>query len=171
MKTRTKALSIALILTAIAVPLALNATMAIPAGSWSPTQTTEQPVNQQQSDELGPRAKLLMWLVAHSSPTEVDGTVVALVKNMLILQVGEDQVRVLMPPGWMVDGKAIRAEKLFNGTYMGIGDEVTVKALETILKTDGEGFSLYTLIGYEIIDNENEAHAYAILPFNIETSG
>jgi len=170
MKTRTKALSIILVLTAIAVPLALNAAMATPVGSWSPTQTTEQPLNQQQSNELGPRAKLLIWLIAHSTPTEVDGTVVALVKNMLVLQVDEDQVRVLMPPGWIVNGKAIRAEKLFNGTYMDIGDEVTVKALETILKTDNEGFSLYTLIGYEIIDETSGAHAYAILPFNIETS-
>ncbi len=171
MKTHMKALSIILILTAIAVPLALNTTMAAPTVSWNPTQTTEPQVDQQQSNELGPRARLLKWLIAHSTPAEVNGEAVALVRNMLVVQVGEDQVRVLMPQGWIVDGEAIRAGRLFNGTYMSLGDDVTVKALKTILKTDGEGFSIYTLIGYEIIDNENGAHAYAILPFNIETSG
>jgi len=171
MKTHMKALSIALILTAIAVPLALNATMAAPMGSLSLTQTNEPQVDQQKSNALGPRAKLLKWLIAHSTPAEVNGKAVALVKNMLIVKVGEDQVRVLMPPGWIVDEKAIRAGRLFNGTYMSLGDNLTVKALKTILKTDGEGLSIYTLIGYDIIDKTHGTHAYAILPFNIKTSG
>ncbi len=170
MKTYMKALSIALILMVIAVPLALNVTMAAPVGSWSLAQTTEPQVVQQQSNEPGPRAQLLKWLIAHSTPVEVNGEAVALVRNMLIVQVGEDQVRVLMPRGWTVDGNVIGAGRLFNGTYMSFGDDVTVKALKTVLKTDDEGFNIYTLIGYEIIDNENGAHAYAILPFNIETS-
>jgi len=169
MKTHMKVLSIVLILTAIAVPLALNATMAASVGTWSLKQTNEPQVDQQQSDELGPRAKLLKWLIAHSTPAEVNGKAVALVKHMLIVQVGKEQVRVLMPIGWIVDEKAIRVGRLFNGTYMSLGDNITVKALKTILKT-GEGFSLYTLIGYEIIDQTSGAHAYAILPFNIETS-
>jgi hypothetical protein len=171
MKTHMKVICSTLILAAIVVPFALNATMAAPVGSWSLMQTSEPQADQQQSNELGARAKLLEWLINHSTPAEVNGEAIALVKHILIIQVGKNQVRVLMSPGWIVDGKAIRAGKLFNGTYMSLSDDITVKALKTVLKTDNEGFSIYTLIGYEIIDKTSGAHAYAILPFNIETNG
>lgn len=172
MKTHVKALSIALILTAMVVPLVLNAASVSVFGSEAPMQTNRLRLQEGQPfQEAKAGARLIKWLIAHSTPAEVNGKAIALVKHMLVVQVGETQVRVLMAPGWIVDEKVIRAGKLFNGTYMSFGDTITVKALKTVLKTDDTGFSLYTLLGYEIIDETSGAHAYAILPFNIETSG
>jgi hypothetical protein len=113
------------------------------------------------------KARRVWWFLNHSEPTEVDGTAVALFKNMLIIDTSEGQIRIHLPQAWTVDGEVTMREELFESSYLSEGETITVKALRADV-IDKQGLCVYLLLGYEII-NESTVHAYAILPFNIET--
>jgi len=113
------------------------------------------------------KARRGWWFLNHSEPTEVDGAAVVLFKNMLIVDTGEGQIRIHLPQAWTVDGEVTMREELFESGYLSEGETITVKALRADV-IDKEGLCVYLLLGYEII-NESTVHAYAILPFNIET--
>ncbi len=107
------------------------------------------------------------WFLNHSEPTELDGTAVALFKNMLIVDTGEGQIRIHLPRAWTVNEDIMMREELFESGYLSEGETITVKALRADV-IDKEGLCVYLLLGYEII-NEASVRAYAVLPFNIET--
>jgi hypothetical protein len=113
------------------------------------------------------KARRGWWFLNHSEPTEVDGAAVALFKNMLIIDTSEGQIRIHLPRAWTVDGEVTMREELFESGYLSEGETITVKALRADV-IDKQGLCVYLLLGYEII-NESTVHAYAILPFNIET--
>ena len=173
MTSKTKALVIALVVAAVTglllyVPLSL-------AGSRSNqgnevTDNSMPMVNSEMPDLQGLgefRRELLRRFIANATPVEIHGTVVALVKRMLVLNTAEGQVRILLPPKWTVAEKVLQREDLFKTDYLTIGQSITVKALKGTLVTR-ESYSIYVLFGYEII-NASGIHAYAVLPFNIET--
>lgn len=113
------------------------------------------------------KARRGWWFLNHSEPTEVDGAAVALFKNMLIVDTDEGQIRIHLPQAWTVDGEVTMREELFESGYLSEGENIAVKALRADV-IDKQGLCVYLLLGYEII-NESTVHAYAILPFNIET--
>lgn len=106
------------------------------------------------------------WVIKNSEPVTVDGTVVGLIRHMLVLDVGDGQVRVLLPPVWSVGMEIVRAKDLFDNGFLVQGENVTVKALKTSLVAE-EDYDAYLLFGYEIT-NATVVHAFAVLPFNIE---
>lgn len=130
-----------------------------------PMITDIEPLVIQPIGEL--RLRLLRRFIANATPVEVQGTVVALVKQMLVLNVAEGQVRIHLPPTWIVEEAVLETEDLFETDYLTVGQSITVKTLKGTLIT-GVGYSIYVLFGYEII-NASNVHAYAVLPFNIET--
>lgn len=105
--------------------------------------------------------------LAHANATEVNGTVVSEFKGMLILGSIEGQVRILLPEYWSLDTEVIGRAKLFNSTFSAPGQNVTVRVLESVL-LERPSFSINVMVGYEVI-NATGTHAYAVLPFNIET--
>jgi hypothetical protein len=113
------------------------------------------------------RHELLRRFIANSTPAEIHGTVVALVRRMLVLNTAEGQVRILLPPKWIVGEKVLETEDLFETGYLAVGQSITVETLKGTLVTK-EAYSIYVLFGYEII-NESSVHAYVVLPFNIKT--
>ena len=119
--------------------------------------------------ERQPKLELLRRLIETATPTEINGTVVALVEKMLVLDTDEGHVRIHLPPTWSVNYTVLEKEELFNNTFSAIGENVTVKALKAVL-FDGDGFRINVMMGYEIV-NANSVHAYAVLPFNIEVEG
>jgi RNase P/RNase MRP subunit p29 len=116
---------------------------------------------------VGLKVRFVWWFLNHSESVEVDGKVVTLTENMLILSTGEDQTRVHLPAEWTVDNEVLMREELFASGYLSEGESITVKALGADL-IDKEGLHIYLLVGYEIIDDAG-AHAYANLHVNIET--
>ncbi len=116
--------------------------------------------------ECYPKPELFKRLMANATLVEINGTVVALVNDMLVLDTEEGHVRIHLPKVWTVNYEVMQREELFNGTFSSVGQSVTVKALKTVL-FEGDGFSVTVMMGYEII-NADSAHAYAVLPFNIE---
>jgi hypothetical protein len=113
------------------------------------------------------RAHLIRWFLRRSEPVEVEGTVVALFKRLLIVNTDEGQIRIHLSQAWIIDEELTMREELFESGYLSKGENIVVKALraDVIAK---EGLRIYLLLGYEIID-ESGVHAYAVLPFNIET--
>jgi hypothetical protein len=173
MTSRVKILGIALVVAAVTglllyVPLSL-------AGSQNNNSNEEvNPSIPMMNDEmpniqsLGEfRRELLRRFIANATPVEIHGTAVALVKRMLVLNTAEGQVRILLPPTWTVGEKVLEREDLFKTDYLTIGQNIAVKALKGTLVIR-ESYSIYVLFGYEII-NVSGIHAYAVLPFNIET--
>lgn len=116
--------------------------------------------------ECYPKLELVKRLIANATPTEINGTVVALVRDMLVLDTDEGHIRIHLPPVWTLNYEVMQREELFNNTFSSIGQNVTVKALKTIL-FENDGLSINVMMGYEII-NADSIHAYAVLPFNIE---
>lgn len=116
--------------------------------------------------ECYPKLELFKELIANATPIEINGTVVALIKDMLVLDTDEGHVRIHLPPVWTINYEVMQTEELFNNTFSSIGQNVTVKALKAVL-FENEGLSINIIMGYEIINAES-VHAYAVLPFNIE---
>jgi len=113
------------------------------------------------------KARRAWWFLNHPEPAEVNGAAVALFKNMLIVDTAEGQIRIHLPQAWTIDGQVTMREELFESGYLSEGKTITVKALRADV-IDKQGLCVYLLLGYEII-NGSTVHAYAILPFNIET--
>lgn len=107
------------------------------------------------------------WFLNHSEPAELDGTAVVLFKNMLVVDTAEGQIRIHLPQAWTLNGEVVMREGLFESGYLSEGENITVKALRADV-IDKEELCIYLILGYEIID-ESSVHAYAVLPFNIET--
>jgi len=118
-------------------------------------------------EHFGLNFEQLKFFLNHATAVKINGSVVALVKGMLILNTLEGHVTILLPENWTVDSMVVNRETLFNGTFSGVDQNVTVKALKSVL-FEHDNFSINVIIGYEII-NANGIHAYALLPFNIET--
>jgi hypothetical protein len=105
-------------------------------------------------------------LLQNATLSTVQGTVVSEVKGMLILDTGSGQIRVLLPKEWTVDNEVVGRGSLFNGTFASPGQTVTMKVLESDVFSN-TNFSINVMVGYEAI-NATAAHAYAVLPFNIQ---
>jgi hypothetical protein len=112
------------------------------------------------------RVRFVLWFLKHAEPTEVDGTVIALVEKKVILNTNKDQIRINLPPEWTVDDEVLTRGELFASNYLSEGESVTIKALKADL-IDREGLCIYLLIGYEIINQEG-VHSIANLHVNIE---
>lgn len=110
---------------------------------------------------------ILKKFLKHVTAVSVNGTVVGLVNGTLILNTNGGNVRIFLPELWSVDTELMGRAQLFNNTFSGREQNVTVKALKSII-FEGSNFSINVMFGYEII-NEQGIHAFAVLPFNIET--
>ncbi|RJS85016.1 hypothetical protein CW702_01625, partial [Candidatus Bathyarchaeota archaeon] len=72
-----------------------------------------------------------------------------------------------LPPIWRDGNKVMNLSEVFNGGYLGVGESVTIKALQrTIINKNGTGISV--LVAYEIEGSSYLLHA--VLPFNVVSS-
>jgi hypothetical protein len=96
----------------------------------------------------------------------VEGSVVSVLRGMLILDTGSGQVRVMVPKAWTIGNQVVNTVGLFNGTFVSPGQTLTVKVLKADVFSN-TSFSVNVMLGYEAV-NGTGTHAYAALPFNIE---
>ena len=171
MKSKPKILAITLVIVAVAsVFLYAPLTNAFQSnGNQESEVETHDSMNFDASCRRRPRPRIrrLWWFLNHSEPVELDGTAVALFKDVLLVDTAEGQIRVHFPPEWTANGELMTREELFESDYLSEGENIAVKALRADV-IDKEGLCIYLLLGYEIID-ESGVHAYAVLPFSIET--
>jgi hypothetical protein len=127
---------------------------------------TDQQIGQAISQQSGVGLRVFANFLNHANQTEVTGKVVSEFQGMLILSTDQGQVRVLLPKTWSYKNQLLNRTELIDN-FAATGETITVKVLK------GEwvknNFSLNIMIGYEAI-NAADAHAYAVLPFNIEAS-
>ena len=164
MRSKLKVVAIALVMIAVA-----GALLYMPlTGALQPGEEEDPDARFAVRNQRRPRLKArLAWrFLNRSEPVEVEGTVVALFKDMLIVDTTEERIRIHLPPRWNVDEEVMTRERLFE-SYLSVGEDITVNALRANV-IDKEGLCIYLLLGHEIID-DGGVHAYAVLPFNIET--
>jgi hypothetical protein len=129
--------------------------------------TTNQQISQFIQNHPGVGSGALGRFLNHATLAEITGTVVSEFNGMLVLSTGSGQVRVLLPKMWSYNNQLLNRTELINSDFVGAGQTVTFKVLK------GEwaetGFSINIMIAYEAVNSAN-AHAYAVLPFNIETN-
>jgi len=114
---------------------------------------------------LGWRKKVgLVWrFLKKAEATEVKGEVVALERNILVLDVeGESAVNILVAPKWTDMENVLESEVLFNDLD---GKTITLKVLKAGYTNPNE-VTVSVIFGYEI--DVGEDNYYAVLPFNIE---
>lgn len=167
--TKTKFLTIMLVSVAACMMIYLPFTMALQPDCELGDENVFAKMAEDGSCECGDilKLRLLWWFLNHSEPVEVEGTVVMLIDNKLVLSSGEEQIGVHLPEEWIVNGEVVTPQELFLSGYPSEGENVTVKALGADI-IDKNGVRIYLLIGYEII-NQSGVHATANLPVNIET--
>jgi hypothetical protein len=107
-------------------------------------------------------------LLQNATLATVQGTIVSEYRGMLILDTNTSQIRVQLPNAWTLDNQVVSRATLFNGTFTSQGQSVTLKVLESDV-VNNTNFSINVMMGYEAI-NATGTHAYAVLPFNIQTS-
>ncbi|MCK4440148.1 hypothetical protein KAU85_04100 [Candidatus Bathyarchaeota archaeon] len=171
MKLKIKVLAVTLVMVVVASVL-LYAPITVALNSGEGQECCGKALNNENFVACGRRrpwlkARLCWWFLNHSEPVEVEGTAVALLKDMLILDTAEGQIRIHLPQEWIVDQELTMREELFESGYLSGDESVNIKALRADV-IDKEGLCIYLLLGYEII-NDSNIHAYAVLPFNIET--
>ena len=110
----------------------------------------------------------LKYFLNHATAVQVNGSVAILVNDMLAVDTVGGQVRIFLPENCTVNHTIVSRSVLFNGTFSGAGQNVTVKVLKSII-FEHNNFDINIMVGYEII-NAKGIHAFALLPFNIETN-
>ena len=164
MKLAWKTLGVALVIMAIVVPLVMYTPISAEAenGGESPNKPITIVCK-------GDRWKALVhkYFIKNTVPVEIEGNLAAHVRRLLILNVESEEVSVIVPRGWLVNGEAMRLSELFEEGYLNVGDELVITALEAAY-TNENGVTFYIIFGYEIENQTNGSHLSAILPFNIE---
>lgn len=107
------------------------------------------------------------WFLNNSEPTVVEGVVAALLREMLVVNTCDGQMRIVLPEEWTVDTEVMTRDGLFTSGYLSVGENITISALRANI-IEKEGLCIYASLGYEIVD-DSDIHAYAALPLNIET--
>lgn len=113
------------------------------------------------------RKRTAMWFFRRAESVSVEGTVIAHHKNILILTTGEaERLNVVLSRVWNMDSDILGLNQIFEDEYVSIGDDVTMVALNRTV-TNENGVTMTIIFGYEIIDQTNGNHLYAVLPVNI----
>jgi len=157
LKTSSKSLVIAALIAAVVVSLVLYQPVMA-------TDANDDSANTGETMVVKPRCRagLILGFLKRAEPTVVEGKAVALVKNILVLNVDDEPVRVLLPPTWTtMDGEVIAREDLMES----IGDQtITITGLQASFENP-QGVTISIILGYEITTEVSDF--YAALPFNI----
>jgi hypothetical protein len=114
-----------------------------------------------------PRFEILKTLLANATTVEINGSIVALVKNELVLNTTTGHETIILPRAWTVDTQVMKRTQLLNSNFSAVGEEVKVMALKLTL-FENQNIIINVLYGFEITNAESVT-AFALLPFNIET--
>jgi len=166
LKITSKTLLITFVIAAIAVPLMLYQPML--ANGAEEVKVDDVSIVKP-GCRLGWRKKVgLVWrFLKNAEATEVKGEVVALERNILVLDVeGGSAVNILVAPKWTDMEDVLESEELFDDLD---GETITLKALEAGYINPNE-VTVSFIFGYEIVHeiDGGEGNYYAVLPFNIE---
>lgn len=172
MRTKSKILVGVMVALLVALPLMSTSAMA---------EDTNSEVSGAYDNELKKIIKSLMrrlsqqreqrnavWFFKGAEPVTIEAVVKAYHRNILIVTTSEGRLNVVLPRVWNNDSDVIRLHQIFDEGYISIGDEITMNALKRTA-TNKNNVTVTVVFSYEIIDESNGNHLYAVLPFNINT--
>ncbi len=79
---------------------------------------------------LRTKARFAAWFLNNAESVQVQGTVVAVSDNKLILNNVADQIRVHLPAEWTVNNEVLTREELLTSGYMSAGETITIQTLQ-----------------------------------------
>jgi hypothetical protein len=114
------------------------------------------------------RARLGLRFIRNGVPHTLAGEASAVGNSILVLEVGEGQVNVILPPKWILDGQVISTRDLFDGEPLSIGQdqEISLQTLKLELVKN-----THTITAYVAYEMQAEGIVIkALTPVNIETN-
>jgi hypothetical protein len=82
---------------------------------------------------MGDGLQFVQLLSENATLSTVQGTIVSQSGDVLILDTGSGQVRVMIPSEWTVGSEVLSGAALFNGTFASSGQTLTVDVLKSHL--------------------------------------
>ena len=168
MKTKTKVLMlvVASVIASLVVvaPFAQASQSSISLGD----DLTQMEIEETTSNRwwIRPKARFAAWFLQNAEDVQVEGTVVAVSDNKLILNTANDQIRVHLPAEWTVNNQVLTREELLTSGYMSPGETSTIQALQA-QATNKQGVTVYITAGYELTNQLGQT-AVANIIINIE---
>jgi len=167
MKTMWKIVAVAMVIMAVAVPMVMYAPL-IAASTNNDSDGGNVTLESLKSNLNPEMPAVWRYLLKHAEPVVIEGTLSAHAGRLLIIDEDQQQqVSVVVPRGWLVDGNTVRLAKIFQEGMIKIGDHLTITALQASYKNEN-GVTIYLIFGYEIYNASNDKEFKALLPFNIE---
>ena len=167
MKSKSRVILAAVAISVILISLALfRPSLAAPSGKEEDRPKWRGPHAVKMGEDLRfNRGSMLgLRLLRRCEPATIQGTIVTYARHMLVVDTGGEQVRVVVPRLWVVDGEAMNMTEIFESGVLNPEDSVTVSALRW--DVENEDLTIYGLFGYKI--EKGEEVFYALLPINIE---
>jgi len=167
MKTSSKVLIGLMVALVLVLPL-VSSTLAADTSGGKPNQSWRDRLLQLIAWLRSQQGNLATarWFFSGAEYVTIEGSVTAHSRSILIVTSGEKRVNVVLSPMWNVNSKVINISAIFEEGYIGIGDSITIKALQRSVKNEKE-VTVTIIMAYENIDNTNGNHLYAVSLFNI----
>ena len=115
---------------------------------------------------IRPKARFAAWFLQNAEVVQVQGTVVAVSENKLILNTATNQIRVHLPAEWVVNNEVLTREELMTTGYMCEGETITIQALQA-QATNKQGVTVYITAAYKLTNQAGQT-AIANIIINIE---
>ena len=158
-KTKVAALTVVVV---IAVVAGLYLSLPSVYAEVTPTGNGQYTINLQSRR----RAWLGLRFLRNGTPETLIGEVATIGASIIVMDIDGNQVNVILPPRWLVDGQVIGIRDLFDGEPLSVGQSVSLQTLK--LELVRERITVKAYIAYEI--QANGETIKALLPVNIETS-
>jgi hypothetical protein len=169
MKTKTKALIF--VVASVIACLVIVAPFAQASQSDSISlgdDFTEMEIEESTSSRwwIRPKARFAAWFLNNADAVQVQGAVVAVSDNKLILNTATDQIRIHLPAEWTVNNEALTREELLTSGHMSAGESITIQTLQA-QATNKQGVTIYITAAYELTNQVGQT-AIANIIINIE---
>jgi hypothetical protein len=110
------------------------------------------------------RDAILMRFIKSGSYEQLEGSVSAVTRNILVIKSGDKTINVILPGKWVYGEKVLNTLDLFDGDPFEIGDTVMLDTL--MLKLDKGDHIVTSYLALSI--SVDDVVATALLPFNVE---
>ncbi|MFZ7137451.1 MAG: hypothetical protein ACOWW1_03400 [archaeon] len=115
---------------------------------------------------IRPKARFSTWFLQNAEAVQVQGTVVTVSNNKLILNTANDQIRAHLPAEWTVNNEVRTREELLTSDYMSTGETITIQALQA-QATNKQGVTIYITAAYKLTNQAGQTAIVNII-INIE---
>ena len=164
MEKKTKIAALAVVVAILAVIAGIYLSLPVAYAEATPTGNGQYTINLQYRR----RAWLGLRFLKNGVPSTLTGEASAIGNSILVLDTGERQVNIILPPKWILNGQVITTRDLFDGDPLSIGQHQKISLQTLKLELVKNTHTVTAYIAYEI---QTEGMVIkALMPVNIETN-